>query len=82
MSPVLSAAIYIILWWLSFFVMLPMGAQSFHEAGENVPAGSERGAPKAPSLGRKALYAAGIAAALWLGVAWAVSVDLFGMRPG
>jgi predicted secreted protein len=80
MTPLLSAAIYIILWWLSFFIMLPMGAQSFHEAGDDVPAGSESGAPRAPGLGRKALFAAGIAAVLWLFVAWAVSVDLFGMR--
>jgi predicted secreted protein len=80
MTPLLSVAIYIILWWLSFFVMLPMGAQSFHEAGEDVPAGSERGAPRVLGLGRKALIAAVIAAVLWLGVAWGVSVDLFGMR--
>jgi hypothetical protein len=28
----------------------------------------------------KALAAVGIAAVLWLGVAWAISIDLFGMR--
>lgn len=81
MNPLLGAAIYFILWWLAFFTMLPIGAQSAHEAGEQVPDGSEVGAPKTPGLGKKALAAAVIAAVLWLGVAWAVSVDLFGMRP-
>jgi predicted secreted protein len=81
MSPLLGVAIYIILWWLSFFLMLPVGAQSFHEADEAPPTGSDRGAPKAPSLGKKALWAAGIAAVLWVVVAWGVSTDLFGMRP-
>lgn len=80
MSIVLAAAIYVILWWLSFFVMLPMGAQSFHEAGEAAPPGAEAGAPRAPNLAKKALWAAVIAALVWLFVVWAVSVDLIGMR--
>ncbi len=81
MSLFLGIAIYIILWWLSFFVMLPIGAHSHHEAGEEVVRGAERGAPRVHNLVRKGLYAAGVAAVLWVGVAWAVSVDLFGMRP-
>lgn len=82
MSLFLGVAIYIILWWLCFFATLPIGAQSHHEADDPPPRGSERGAPRAHRLGMKALLAAGIAAILWLGVAWAISVDLFEMRPG
>lgn len=81
MSLFLSIAIYVILWWLSFFVMLPMGAQSLHEADEQSVPGVERGAPKAHNLRNKAIWATGIAAVVWLGVAWAVSVDLMGLRP-
>lgn len=80
MSLFLGIAVYVILWWLSLFTVLPMGAQSPHEAGEAGAPGQERGAPKTPNLARKALLAAAIAAALWLFVAWAVSVDLIGMR--
>lgn len=80
MNPLLGAAIYIILWWLAFFLMLPMGAQSSHEAGEEVPPGFESGAPRVHGLGMKALGAALIAAVLWLGVAWAIAADLFQMR--
>jgi predicted secreted protein len=79
-SPFLGIAIYAILWWLSLFIMLPMGAQSLHEAGEEGAPGIERGAPKSHGLRRKALWATGISALLWLGVFWAVSVDLFQMR--
>jgi hypothetical protein len=39
--------------------------------------GAEHGAPKAHNLGLKMALATGIAAVLWLGVAWAISVDLF-----
>ena len=80
MNPFLAVAIYVILWWLAFFLMLPYGATSTHEAGEAAVPGAERGAPRAHRLGMKALWAAGIAAILWLGVAWAISVDLLGMR--
>ena len=80
MNLLLGIAIYVIVWWLSFFVMLPMGAQSPHEAGEETVPGTERGAPKIHNLRLKALVAAGIAAIVWLGIAWAISVDLWGMR--
>ncbi len=80
MSLFLGIAIYIILWWLAFFTMLPLGARSPHEGDEAHVPGTERGAPKVTNLGLKAAAAAGIAAALWLFVAWAVSVDLIGMR--
>jgi predicted secreted protein len=80
MNLFLGIAIYLIVWWLSFFLMLPMGAQSHHEAGEETVPGAERGAPKVHNLRQKALIAAGIAAVAWLGIAWAISVDLWGMR--
>mgnify|MGYP000412659075 CR=1 FL=1 len=80
MSLFLGIAIYVICWWLAFFIMLPMGAQSLHEADEAAVPGVERGAPKSHRLGLKALLATGIAAIVWLGVAWAVSIDLWDMR--
>lgn len=81
MSLVLGVAIYIILWWLAFFTMLPLGADSLHERNEAAARGVERGAPRVHRLKFKAALAAGIAALLWLAVAWAISIDLFGMRP-
>lgn len=79
MNLFLGIAIFLILWWLAFFTMLPMGAQSLHEADEESVPGVERGAPKSHGLGKKALWATGIAAVVWLGVAYAISVDLFGV---
>jgi len=77
MNLFLGLAIYVILWWLAFFAMLPLGAQSLHEADEQSVPGVERGAPKSHRLRLKMALASGIAAVLWLGVAWAISVDLF-----
>jgi predicted secreted protein len=81
MNLFLGAAIYVILWWLAFFAMLPLGAQSLHEADEQSVPGVERGAPKSHRLGLKALIASGIAAVLWLFIAWAISIDLFNVYP-
>jgi predicted secreted protein len=82
MSIPLGIAIFLILWWLAFFLLLPVGARSLHEADEPAVPGVERGAPRSHNLGMKALAAAGIAAVLWLGVAWAISRDLFDVFPG
>lgn len=81
MNLFLGVAIYLIVWWLAFFTMLPLGAQSLHEADEQTVAGVERGAPKAHKLGLKAALATGIAAIVWLFIAWAISADLWNMRP-
>lgn len=81
MNLFLGIAIYVIFWWLSFFVMLPLGARSPYEGGEATVPGAEPGAPKLPNLGKKALLAAALAAILWLFTAWAISIDLFQMRP-
>ncbi len=72
-------AIYFIVWWLVFFVTLPIGVRSQEEAGEGRYLGTDPGAPTRPMLGRKALASTIIAAAitglLWIAYAW-LGVDL------
>jgi predicted secreted protein len=38
------AAIYVVVWWITIFAILPIGVRSQDEAGEVVP-GSDPGAP-------------------------------------
>lgn len=71
MSPTIGAAMYFIFWWLCFFMTLPIGVRNLDEAGVKDVAGLERGAPEAPNLAKKALWAAGGAAVLWV-IAWGV----------
>jgi predicted secreted protein len=61
MSPVLSVALYFVIWWTVLFAILPLGVKSQYEAGEVVP-GSEGAAPHAPMLLRKALITTVVAA--------------------
>jgi predicted secreted protein len=65
-------ATYLMIWWLTFFAVLPWGVRSQHEHGERLQ-GTEPGAPVTPGLGRKALVTSLIAAVIWLGVYAAVS---------
>jgi predicted secreted protein len=66
MSPLVGAALYFILWWLCFFIALPIGVRNLDEAGLGDSNGLERGAPAQPMLLKKALWALGGAAVLWV----------------
>jgi predicted secreted protein len=80
MDPLLGLAIYIILWWIAFFAVLPLGVRNLEEAGEETHPGVERGAPHRPDLWKKALIAAILAAIAWAVVFYAVQTDLFSVR--
>jgi predicted secreted protein len=70
--PIVSMiAIYLVVWALCLFVVLPFGVRSQHEAGE-VVRGSERGAPVMPMLWRKVLATTILAAIVTGGLLWAL----------
>ena len=56
MDPVGAVVVFIIAWWLSFFVVLPIGVRGQYEDGE-IPEGTEEGAPAEPMLKKKILWA-------------------------
>ena len=56
----LAVAIFLTIWWIVLFAILPLGVRSLHEDGET-PAGSDPGAPLAPMLLKKAAITTAIA---------------------
>jgi predicted secreted protein len=60
-----SLVTIILLWWLAFFVLLPIGIRSQIEEGEVEP-GTVASAPTRPLLLYKALGALAISIVLWL----------------
>ncbi len=46
-------AIYFIIWWVTLFAVLPFGAHSAHELGEEVEQGHAPSAPVSPRILRK-----------------------------
>ncbi len=49
MDLVLAIAIYIFIWWIVLFAVLPFGVRTQHEEGEVVP-GTPESAPAKPRL--------------------------------
>ncbi len=72
--------VYIVIWWIVFFLALPIGVRSPHEAGEEVQAGNEAGAPVRPYIWIKAGATTAIAALLWVGAYWLITSDLISFR--
>jgi len=63
--------LYAVLWFLTLFVLLPIGQVSQAEAGEVVP-GTHASAPANPRLGRKMAWATLISAVLWGACAYVI----------
>jgi predicted secreted protein len=58
-------AVYVVIWWVVIFMVLPWGVQSI---GDNdVAKGHASGAPKRPLLLRKMAVTTVVAAILWAG---------------
>lgn len=53
MDPVFSLSVFLVIWWVVLFAILPLGVQSHHEAGIEVPGGGEPASPVNPNLKRK-----------------------------
>ena len=67
MSAPLSIVVYVTIWWIVLFAILPIGVRSATEAGvADAPPGSDPGAPAAPNLGRKALWTTLLAAGVFV----------------
>ena len=72
-----AVVVYVVLWWLVMFCVLPLGIRP---AGES-HLGHDAGAPANPRLGFKALLATGIAAALFAVIYLIVISDWISFRP-
>lgn len=68
--------VFAIAWWLSFFMLLPVGVRSQHETDDVQVAGTDPSAPVNPALGKKALGATVIAAVLTGLCMWVVETGI------
>jgi predicted secreted protein len=65
-------AVFVVIWWLSFVAVLPIGNRSQIEVGE-VAAGTEPGAPATPRILRRVLIATALAAVMTALLFWGLS---------
>jgi predicted secreted protein len=66
-------AVYFVIWWLTFVTVLPIGAQSHHEAGAHIVVGTDPGAPMKPRLVAKALLTTVLALGLTALLLWGIN---------
>lgn len=71
----MAVAIYFTMWWIVLFAVLPFGVTSQEESGTTVP-GTDRGAPYAPLLFRKALWTTIISTVLFVALVVAMKTNL------
>jgi predicted secreted protein len=72
MTTPVSIAIFMIVWWVVLFAVLPFGVVSQHEAGLEREGGNDPGAPVRPLMWRKLFITTIIALVVWSGVMWVV----------
>lgn len=76
MSVIGGVIAYLLIWWVLLFTVLPWGATSAHEAGEEVLPGNDPSAPMVSRMGRKLLITTIIAIPVWFLYFAAVKMDM------
>lgn len=78
-----GALVYVIIWFLVLYLVLPFGVRTPEEAGVALEPGQASSAPVRPRLGVKFLVTTVIATALWGIYYWVAASGLISFRdPG
>ncbi len=77
MSFASGLVVFVIVWWLVLFTVLPWGIRR----EENPEAGHEPGAPANPRMWLKAGVTTLIACLIWGAIFWAIDADLIHFGP-
>lgn len=76
-----AALVFVVVWWLVFFMSLPIGSRSYHEAGAEVEIGNAASAPMRPRVWLKAGISTVIAIVLTIGVYFLIDSGALSFRP-
>ena len=75
-----SIIIYVMIWWVVFFSVLPFGIKSNKEIFKNTIEGNDPGAPKNPKIAKKFLITTIITSILFIMVYYLVNNDFLNLR--
>ena len=68
--------VYLVIWWIALFMVLPLGVRRVENPGR----GQEAGAPERPEMLRKAIITTIVAAVLWIAFYGFYQLDLLSFR--
>ena len=80
MSVTGSLIVYISIWWIVFFSVLPLGIRSQNAKFSDNLGGNDRGAPKNPNIGKKFLITTLITSVIFLIIYYLTSQDYLNLR--
>jgi len=75
-----SIIVYVIIWWIIFFSVLPVGIQSNKDIFKDSIEGIDPGAPKNPKIGKKFLITTIITSLIFIVIYYLVDNDLLNLR--
>ena len=75
-----SIIVYVMIWWIIFFSVLPMGIQSNKEVFKEKVGGIDPGAPKDPKILKKFLITTIITSIIFIVIYYLVKIDLLNLR--
>ena len=72
--------VYICIWWIVFFSVLPIGIKSQNKEFQEKLHGNDIGAPKNPNIGKKFLITTLITSILFFAIYYIVTNGYFNLR--
>ena len=75
-----SIIVYVLIWWIIFFSVLPVGIQSNKEKFREKIEGVDPGAPNNPKIVRKFLITTIITSIIFIVIYYLVEFDLLNIR--
>ena len=75
-----SIIVYVMIWWIVFFSVLPIGIQSNKETFKDNIEGADPGAPKNPKIAKKFLITTIITSILFIVIYYLVNNGFFNLR--
>ncbi len=75
-----SIIVYVLIWWIIFFSVLPIGIQSNKQTFNAKIEGIDPGAPKNPKIAKKFLITTLITTIIFLVIYYLVEINLLNLR--
>ena len=75
-----SIIIFVMIWWIVFFSLLPVGIKSNNQKFRENINGNDPGAPKNPNIFKKFLYSTIITSAIFVGIYYMTNNDYLNIR--
>jgi predicted secreted protein len=75
-----SIIVYVLIWWIIFFSVLPIGIQSNKEKFKEKIEGIDPGAPINPKIGKKFLITTLITSIIFIVIYYLVEFNLLNLR--